>query len=704
MLLSNRTISDRLRHVINTGLKVLKGHPAIAVLVGLECFTAVTIILPYCQSNNLHGGDTIGHLEAVRFLRDHLFPRFSGWNPHFYAGFPQGIFYHPLFHYATALLSFLIGLEAAFKTVISLSILLVLPATWYLGKKVHLQQVAQSLWLVWVWVLLRFTPETWGGNVASTLVLGQVTNTIAMVPFFLYVASLPSLFTRHTFFASSLWLAGATLSHVFAGIASLLVLGGFGIIYVRSHRGILTLLLHLLTTFLLTAFWTLPFLANREYLRGATVTWEGLSVPFLVMLGLCAYMLFAKELGYSYPNESMHSLIVALFLLATFLYLRYLPDLPFHFYRFQIYAAYLAFFAVYVFVVCWRGMTIKISDVAILVILLGFGSTITTSRHKQQLGQPRESSVLEVHGPPDVHVQIPKVDGRVLCLGTTAGNLRFQHRALTFLVAREGNTVTDGLFMESAPNSPFLGSMFRMFDPFSPRFTPKNIPPNANKAEFYLRLFDVRYILSPHDHSGVPFLRPSTHEVDQRNLLPSGASELVFRLYELAAPSELIEVLNYQPVGVKDSWEKYVEEWWIRDENPPRLLVQTSTPLPDAHGSGGEAVQILEERLDDGYLKFHVAAEANVPILVKISYFPSWKAYQDGKPIPIYKASPYLMLVYGRNTIEFIYQPPRYTSYLFILSLGTLLFCATAVVAKQSPRIIANSRGNARKRNLTLLP
>jgi len=64
-----------------------------------------------------------------------------------------------------------------------------------------------------------------------------------------------------------------------------------------------------------------------------------------------------------------------------------------------------------------------------------------------------------------------------------------------------------------------------------------------------------------------------------------------------------------------------------------------------------------------------------VPVLVKISYFPNWKAYEIKneikKEIPIYKASPAIMLVYAQDEVEMKYED------LWIDKLGKVISLIT---------------------------
>ena len=108
-------------------------------------------------------------------------------------------------------------------------------------------------------------------------------------------------------------------------------------------------------------------------------------------------------------------------------------------------------------------------------------------------------------------------------------------------------------------------------------------------------------------------------------------------------------------------------------EEIDKVLVYSEDPLPENVGAGGEKVEILEKSKKGDYIKFFVGSEEDVPILVKISYFPSWHAYVSGKSVPVYIASPYLMLLYGHGNIEIKYEELPYQRWSKLLSLVVLV-------------------------------
>ena len=88
-------------------MRTIGDHLSLVVLISLTLLE-ILILIPYVLHNNLHAFDAIGHYAAVLFMKRHLFPYPSGWNPYHYAGYPLNVFYHPLFSYLVCLLSFLV--------------------------------------------------------------------------------------------------------------------------------------------------------------------------------------------------------------------------------------------------------------------------------------------------------------------------------------------------------------------------------------------------------------------------------------------------------------------------------------------------------------------------------------------------------------------------------------------------------------------
>src|SRR3989344_2226883 len=104
-------------------LNFVKNYFHFIIIAFLELFVVFWLWLPFLK-NNLLAFDLPGHYFNAWFIKEYLFPAMAGWNPFFFAGFPQNLFYPPLFSYLTAALSFILPLMWAFKAIVLLSLIL----------------------------------------------------------------------------------------------------------------------------------------------------------------------------------------------------------------------------------------------------------------------------------------------------------------------------------------------------------------------------------------------------------------------------------------------------------------------------------------------------------------------------------------------------------------------------------------------------
>ena len=118
----------------------MKHLRSLYILFVVEALLIVLLLGPFCASNAVLQWDMPGHLFSAWYTAEYLFPRWTGWNPFFFGGYPQGIFYPPLFHYLLALLSKLVGLQLGFKLLLSATIAALPPALAFLYLRIGLER------------------------------------------------------------------------------------------------------------------------------------------------------------------------------------------------------------------------------------------------------------------------------------------------------------------------------------------------------------------------------------------------------------------------------------------------------------------------------------------------------------------------------------------------------------------------------------
>ena len=222
-------------------------------------------------SNNLvSGGDTGSH-NYVAYYSSKIFPKLKWWSPDWYAGFPFLYFYPPFLYYLVAffnkiqLIPWNIGLKIA-----TLVGTLLLPILVYLCLKIldfkYPIPVLGSVFSLFFIFLEKFT--IYGGNFPSTLA-GEFSYSLGFGLFFVFAALLiKGKEKKNLWLFNSLLLSLMAVIHPFSVIMA--VIFGF-LIFLESviKRNAKEVFFYLLKVyglgFLLSAFWSLPFLMLLPY-------------------------------------------------------------------------------------------------------------------------------------------------------------------------------------------------------------------------------------------------------------------------------------------------------------------------------------------------------------------------------------------------------------------------------------------------------
>lgn len=205
--------------------------------------------------------DMTGHLVPIAELERRLLPalRLHGWSAGWFAGFPLFYFYFPLPALLAASLAPVAGLTAALKLT-SVAGLLAFPFAVYAllracrASRAHAAiatAVAAAFLLQSFWFL--------GGNIAST-VAGEFSYSISFALSLCYLAVLLRSSGRAGgVLAAAALLAAVALSHLVTTIVVVLI---SAVLLLQAEKRRLVLL-SWVVGFLLSAFWTLPFLLRR---------------------------------------------------------------------------------------------------------------------------------------------------------------------------------------------------------------------------------------------------------------------------------------------------------------------------------------------------------------------------------------------------------------------------------------------------------
>ena len=664
-------------------LAALKGKSAFRIaFISITVFSLLFIVLPFFFFNNLYIWDSAGHYLSAYYTKEFLFPGFSGWNPYAFTGFPQNYFYPPLFYWLAALIAQVMPLEAALKLLVSAAVLLTPYSFYFLARKFGFNEFKASMFMLFMYGFM-FVPNYFfdsgaiGGNFDSTFNIGLLPNAF-MLPFFFIALGVLREELRHgKFFRSGVLVAFCSLIH-FSGFVLLLLAFGMAL-HDFSVKKLQTFMKVCVLSFGLSAFWFVSFLLfSAEYFT--IIIFPMFTQPFLaiVVIALAAVSVNSFR-GKTDEAESMFLVLVTLFFGAVFF------NLQFHLARLFPY-----FFAIAALMV-FKALE-KPGHIAVLGVVAGMALAL--------LFVPA-LNVFGIGGASFEAGKLPSFDeGRMLVV--QADVPRDHHHIIRSLLVKDyGVQTSKGLFIESSLNSKFISDLelglnsgsFVWGDYFEPQFYEKLSQEEKHSLiEKQLSLFGVSFIISNDANLSVSAVPES---VGSQEIAPfssiasfpdrlSGAlasSGEPYYMYRLK-PVGLFEPLAEEPeffTGSVAQWRSTTVFWFFDLNRIGREMVLSAEKPEWSPASGAEKISLLSNSKSFDRFSFHIGSEKEVPVLVKVGFFPDWHAYSSGKEIPVYRASPDLMLVYAKGEVDFVFE--KSPAEKISLAVSTLFLIFTVFMA-----------------------
>ncbi len=777
-------------------LEMKIGKISLVSLCIIELLTLVGLVVPFVLQHNLYSGDMPGHYFAAWYEQNFLFPRPFGWNPFFFAGYPQNQFYPPLFHYLSAIMGLFFGTALGFKLLISASILLAPVSFQYFAAKFGFNDANCALVVFFMWLLLFIPDGLLGANYASTFNTGVVVHMFALPLLFFYFGKANESLKTGKYVAISVLLSVIILSHVFIGIISVIVFLSFLIAH-NKKNDLFLMFKHGALSFLLISFWAVPLLSKIGYSSSSPS--PGFSLLIFVVLLSCAVFLVLRYLLTETPGERKpilyaYCILVALVSIGYYLQTHF-PEIG--------YAAYFTRLLMpIVLLMPALAVTVFLSRPSLLKVLLSIPPIFCLSILLTLSFLPIFYSVFHIdlledyaikpEGIKNMQLDFEKLDGRILDI-SYIDKVSGVYYVNMMVPMNTGNQMMQGLFVESSKQARYVYQTILELNPHTMFMNvyPLNETSPENHAKllpYQLRTFNINYLITSEginrsnmitdpqgihvynysrnyygdgatlgdyvfgikeksmwdvfrllnstdnsssivalysqedgngaleemnassNSTGVNFylgnetatvylssnfrnweasvngkltlfypsysaayppimyfkgngtveLRYTGNPFDSLNAtflhdVPVGFRNETFSLYKVG-DSKLAEVLDYAPSAVCKNWDDATWDWF-NSENISKVIVQSCEPLPSYAGFGDEKLDIVEVSRTGEYMKFIVHSDKPVPVYVKVSDYPNWRAYVNGVPAKIYLASPYMMLVYGNGTIEFRYEP-----------------------------------------------
>lgn len=637
------------------------------------------------------GGDLGAHVWGPKFLRDHLLTHgmVAGWSPDWFAGFPAFRFYMLVPSLFIAGLSYLLPYGVAFKVVVAACIL-ALPASAYaMGRMFGTTLPEPQLMAI---MTLPFTFDTsfaiYGGNISSSLA-GEFAFAMSLSFALLGLGLVAQgVATGKRRIATAVVLALTVLTHIIP--AMFCAVGSLVIVAMRADwRRVRWTLGTGITAMCLGAFWWAPFVGRHawfndmgwekrtDYLHALAPDHLHLALG-LALVGALASILRFRHLGIFLTIMAACTALAFVALPKTALWNARL--LPFWYLVVWMLAAIGIAEAARLGGIALRNTRatiIPVAGVAIagIITLIGVGIPLDrvpgidpSPTRRSHVPYLAESSFRGYESSAS-YPEYREIVATMASIGREQGCGR-AYWEFNQSLNRYGTTMAlmllpywtngcigsmEGLYMESSLTTPFhwLAQSSLSESPSRPQ---RDLPyglTDVNLGVTQLQALGVRYFMA----TSTLVLDTARKHPDLVPLAKSGPWE-VFRVRQTA----LVQPLENMPVVYSGPtrWRTMAIDWF---QNPgraatvlaregPRSWKRTSTGLASSV-TPIEPTRVSKIRVADDSVSFDVD-RVGVPVLVKVSAFPNWKAVNADGPFQVAPNS--MVVIPRRHHVELRYR------------------------------------------------
>ncbi len=643
------------------------------------------------------GGDTGTH-NYNAYYAFQIFPKIKWWSMDWTAGFPFLYFYPPTLYYLTSIFAHFFKINIVFKLITLLGTFLFPLALFLclklLGFEFPIPQIGVLLSINYLF-LEQFS--IYGGNLPSTLA-GEFSYSLSFSLFFIFLGLFWRTFKDYlenkeiSYLPLILLLSLMTIIHPFPVIMTV-AFGGIvflieGVFKKRLKKVFLFLLKIYGLSFCLTAFWSLPFLALLPYTAKMnwtrTVNLEDIfpkSLIVFVGFALFGFIFSLKKLK-SNPNFlPLYYVMLSSFLI----YISLNNSSIFN-------ARFLPFFIVGYLLLASIGLSIFLEEIALsfkktkkvwiigfFIVLMGFlNIKFYLPKNISYLpfwfkwnyeGFENKKTWPSIKPLFDYLKTLPY--GRVMVEYRPEYDNFGTPRIFENLPIFAHQPTFEGLLTESS-----MSSYFHFINQAETTKRPSSAIAGFEYPEFnfengvkHLKLFGAKYFLA------------YTSEVKSlADIYLKKLKEINdFNVYEIP-DSQLVEVLeNIELKPKTKDWFKDSIRWYkSMDFSKPIVYYQNSSELKTINEFARyyplEEGEIQIESLSNDSLVFKTN-NLYQPHLIKISYFPGWKA--EGAYGPYLISPSFMMVIPFQEKVVLSYHYNLYDKIGFSLSLITLCFLIT---------------------------
>jgi hypothetical protein len=675
------------------------------------CYTPDNIF----KDTTTAGGDTGAHNYIAKFFIEELFPNFrmTGWDMGWFAGMPMLTFYFPLPFFLIALLSKIFVYNISFKLVTILGSFILPAAIYYFGKSFKIKYPYPELAAIGAMAFLYMDSFTiYGANFPGTLA-GEFSYSISFGLIFVFLGSLYRGMEKGKFnwlfVLNGMILACIVLTHLITLIALLIIIPSF-LFLNRKWKSIRYIIAVFVIGFFLSAFWSIPFVLLVKWTP--PLIWLNIKdlrelfplelIPAMVLGTIGFFFAILRKDKRVIPL--IWTIIVFMSLVFTWQGGRLFNArfLPFIFIFIYLLAAYGLMNLYWIFITAFssinftkvRKVLFKFTVIAFVPIIALLVSWVIiagdplgprwangnyTGFESRDDWEVYEDLMQYLDSLPYGRVMYDYDKSILSKFGTT--------RAFELIPYWTKQPTMEGLLAESALTSPFHyinKAEFIVKDRTSISGWPVPSIRDHESAIKHLMYYNISYIMASSPEV-IEDLNNDSRVESLNKIEP-------YSFYEIKGPHNYVEVMENIPYRYKPQfWVWEMREWYLNTDNLDNPVIYddgseeikkfeeiTKEQLKDVPenpvNSEGE---VLSESLEREKIEFTTTA-IGVPHLIKVSYFPNWKATGAEGP---YLVSPSLMMVIPTQSDVTVYYGMTYANIMGVsLSIAGLVIIVTILL------------------------
>ncbi len=642
------------------------------------------------------GGDATSHYQTAKYLKENLLSNLSisGWFNGSFCGFPILEHYFPVPFLLISFLSFVLPLGTAFNIVYVMSIYLMPLSVFLFIRQITNSRLSAFLaGLFSIAFLLNDGNTMWGGNIYSTFA-GEFCYSISLCLAILYLGSLwRCIYNRTSILLPSILLTLTGMSHAYPLFLAILA-STFFLLDRNPLCNLAKISAINIISFLLMGFWLIPLLANIQNTVTFAHVWYFADIktflkefsPKELMPNFVIGLVLGTFCGLNTDYLKKHSgflLYIVLCGLLLYLHAHYIKQPVVRF--LPLIQLFLAIFPALVIGQIIQGFKFKYSTVALTYFIAfmwfehNMGNAVNWS-HYSLTGlenKPYYRDFLDLCNFIKGNESMPRIAWEHTVTNELLGTARI-HEVLPMF---SGRNTLEGLYMQASMTSPFVYYVQSQLTntpstPF-PQFIYSRL--DLDSAYDRLRLLNVSHFVA---------VSSKVKDVMKDSMYYRHVKDFgILSLYEVIADRHsYVDILKNFEVSTSTKDKLGISfEWFRTGDLKKPILFMSKKEYDNFKIKNKKNLLSLNEipidmKISGGSIKI-TGAEVGVPLLIKLSYHPNWRAKGAEN---IYHCSPNFMVIIPSSTDVELYFARGMSFYLGLgfSFLGLVLLIASKKISK----------------------